>query len=360
MNSEISQTSRKISQLPAGRIHADNWLVFEKPGESSFRIKYSDFRADVIRRLDSMLKFGTMASQDKENFSYFAHGHDYSDVRFFPSYGKDSENPNYPDNSNCVKIGEFKTVVYGHADTLSSKTVDVCVPYMPSGLQNDLSSWRPWKVGDIQSICVENLRTYLTSVRGYEIKRYPDGTENIDIEAAGFDGYVIPNGTMFTCRPDEFQTACRMWSSTKQSNSTSFRVPSLNGFVRANDNCDFRLDVNEMSAVQHMSALAEHDHGNFLVDGITELSIEIPPFRQGFTSFSSTTTDHGTVHASNSTEYVPKNPNNVPILSIEFIRIDDIETLGYNCTYEGTDVVGETSPAFNYVPALIYIGRAFE
>lgn len=89
---------------------------------------------------------------------------------------------------------------------------------------------------------------------------YPDGTENIDIHSKNFNGYVIPNGTTFTCEIDEFQDACEKFSSSKQKSATSFTVPSLQNFPRLNPNVDSRLDSNELSVVLYKNILPSHTH----------------------------------------------------------------------------------------------------
>lgn len=89
---------------------------------------------------------------------------------------------------------------------------------------------------------------------------YPDGTENVDIHSENFNGYVIPNGTTFTCEIDEFQDACEKFSSSKQKSATSFTVPVLRDFPRLNPNIDSGLNSNELSVVPYENILPSHTH----------------------------------------------------------------------------------------------------
>jgi len=67
-----------------------------------------------------------------------------------------------------------------------------------------LSAYNPHKVGDLQFLALgQSFQTYLTAYRGYTLKEFNNGTlTNIDINHSSFDGYVIPNGTTFSCNKD--------------------------------------------------------------------------------------------------------------------------------------------------------------
>ena len=57
---------------------------------------------------------GSAAKCDATVFAPFAHGHDYSDMWYFPSYGPNSKN-SIAENRNplcCMYDGKFKIVKY--------------------------------------------------------------------------------------------------------------------------------------------------------------------------------------------------------------------------------------------------------
>lgn len=65
-----------------------------------------------------------------------------------------------------------------------------------------------------------SLLEYLSGVYGAGIASYDDGTQNVDISSPNFDGFVIPNGTTFSCGPSEFSEACKVFSQSKQQTAT--------------------------------------------------------------------------------------------------------------------------------------------
>ena len=64
-----------------------------------------------------------------------------------------------------------------------------------------------------------SLQDYLSGVYGAALTSY-NGKINVNISADGFDGFVIPDGTTFMCRQDEFNDACQAFSQDKTGNAT--------------------------------------------------------------------------------------------------------------------------------------------
>ena len=77
----------KISELPALSCLSDDALLVVEHGTTSYKIPYSSFKNLVFNKISSVLSIGSMAYEDKEKYAKFAHGHDYTDFYFFPSYG---------------------------------------------------------------------------------------------------------------------------------------------------------------------------------------------------------------------------------------------------------------------------------
>ena len=71
-------------------------------------------------------------------FARFAHGHDYSDMWFFPSYGPASHNPSKDDcdPSKLSCCGTFNVVKY--------------FPGVESQAYNELSVWQPTSSSSIE------------------------------------------------------------------------------------------------------------------------------------------------------------------------------------------------------------------
>ena len=107
---EVNLSSVKLSDLPVLSSLADNSYIVVENGASSFKVPYSKFRQSMMSQLDQVMQLGTMSQHDLEEYSKFAHGHDYTDFYFFPSYGPQSNNAKYKDESTCIKCGTFSIV----------------------------------------------------------------------------------------------------------------------------------------------------------------------------------------------------------------------------------------------------------
>jgi len=96
---------------------------------------------------------------------------------------------------------------------------------------------------------------YLRACRGISRFSWYDGKHNVDISDPEFSGYVVPNGTTFTCASNEFQDACRAFAGN--ASATSFTVPDLDSyFVKmCRDASQAQLDP-----VKGHTGLAAHKH----------------------------------------------------------------------------------------------------
>ena len=136
MSVDVSNSSRKLSEIGVvSSLNDDDLIVFERDN-ASYKISYADFRDYVMTCMSSQLSIGSAASCDGSEFAAFAHTHDYTDLSFFPSYGKDSPEPVLP-SSDTYTIGHFDTVKYFPGpDVCTASRVDVAGPLSKSEFDN--------------------------------------------------------------------------------------------------------------------------------------------------------------------------------------------------------------------------------
>lgn len=90
MNVSEYDNNLRISELPKiSALGNDDYLVLQR-GTTSYKVKFSTFKTAFFNVLNSDLGLGTAASCDSMDFAKFAHGHEYSDFWFFPTYGPSS------------------------------------------------------------------------------------------------------------------------------------------------------------------------------------------------------------------------------------------------------------------------------
>ena len=67
-----------------------------------------------------------------------------------------------------------------------------------------------------------------------------------DSELSGYWAY--PDGSVVSCAPDEFTQACKAYGINGRSGSeTSFMLPSISGFVKANPAFDTAVPMRKVS-----------------------------------------------------------------------------------------------------------------
>jgi len=118
-------------------------------------------------------------------------------------------------------------------DLKQTTTIQVAVPKYEHIVDDQVSGVDRFHAGDIVFIGCSNFENYLRQYRKYSLKSYA-GTTNVDIDAAAFDGFVIPNGATFSCSSSTFKDACKIYSSSKREDATAFTVPNLTTFFRCN------------------------------------------------------------------------------------------------------------------------------
>ena len=356
----VNQSSLRISELPQlDSVKNDSYLVVEcKDGSNkqSFKIKYSALKNQIYDSLDDLYHLGSMAYCDKDDFAKLAHGHDYSDIRFFPSYGPNSNNPTYKNEICCDVYGTASISSYLAGTASTSKTVKICGPKAKQTIIDDTASLKLKLPGDLQMLAISQpFENYLTSYRKYSLIDI-NGKRNIDIMADTFDGYVIPNGTTYNCKASEFKDACKLYSTSKNENATSFTVPTLDKFFKCNPGVQ---TTNALSVVPFQTGISSHSHLSIINDagsgseGITKLSLEFGDFYQ-YSSATPNSIDpkkyaKSFLHGGNSDI-----ASRSSIISVYGYHVDiDIGNFQSKTTQNPSE---ESYPNYNNVPVLLYIG----
>lgn len=147
---EVSIESKKLSELEKiYHLSDDDYLILERD-KRSYKIKYSNLKKFIAEHLAEILGLKSMAYKDKSEFAEFSHGHDYTDFTFFPSFGPDSSNPEYPDLSKCNKCGVFRVTKYlPGKNQKQTKDIVVAVPKYKHIVIDNVSNFEKNKVGDL-------------------------------------------------------------------------------------------------------------------------------------------------------------------------------------------------------------------
>lgn len=189
------------------------------------------------------------------------------------------------------------------------------------------------------------MKSYLTGCCGYKFKQYGNKW-NIDINDPSFNGFVIPNGTTFPCEQEQFTDACRYFSGNPD--DTQFTVPNMEGFFRVNNNTDSTFDGHECSAIGFSNAMQSHKH-TFQPEEIGEQVIKIPELELKADGQGSIT---------NHNVFVSRCKCKLPIF-IKKLEIKSVGDVSLSCGQAMSNEKDlESYPAFNDIPALIYIGLA--
>lgn len=357
----------RISDLDELSTLSDNDLLVLQSNNTSYKMSFNDFKRELKDKIESSFKVTSTISCEMMQFAPFAHGHNYTDMWFFPSYT--SANGNYCGSFNIVK----------HLPGNGLSNMHELSVWQPKNLgTNDnvveTSSSSNYHVGDIQFIASSNFKTYLTAYRGYTINN-----SNIDISLSSFDGFVIPNGATFTCQANEFQDACRAYSPSHDPYATSFTVPNLsNMFFK----CDPGLPLastRPLSVTTYHNALSNHTHT--IIQNGDALSIEItnlsPVMKKSYkvqkipSTYYNMSFDNQEMKNRLSNHYencffpgysakASKQMTNRPLISPQIQP--NIQSITLNCSVNGIECQpagddAESYPTYINVQALLYIGK---
>lgn len=346
--SGVSDESKKVSELEqVSSLLDDDYLVFQKDNHS-YKLKFADFKQYVLDNISSYMGLSSMAFHDIEEFAPFAHKHDYTDMWFFPSYGPGSGNAAYIDPLCCTYCGKFNvTRHYPGQDAKKNYEISVCTP-----LPKDPSVVKPqniYSVGDTVLFAPKDAKVFIEEILKQKIA---DG--NIDIHDPDFSGFVVPNGQTFTCQPNEFTKACKMYSSTKDENATSFTVPDLNGlFFKSLPGSQYG---SPLSVVPGHTALLEHTH---LAQSTEDNSTQVTFKSNGFTiRVSGVLSD-----LKNKMQFVHAGKKNTNINGSVAVIVDGLsfnDQLKINqitCGEAGDDDATKSYPSYANLLMLLYIGE---
>ena len=351
--SEISDSSKKLSEIDVvSTLAADDLLIFER-GQESFKIRYEDFKSYIASCLSSQLSVGSAALCNNSDFALFAHWHDYTDLSFFPSYGMNSPDPVLPVTSSYT-IGKFEIIknLPGYNE-YSYNTITVDVPLKQTYIDNQLTGYNPHSIGDLLFIDTGNLtlEEYLTSIYGASLADYA-GVQNIDINSQSFDGFVIPNGTTFSCQQNEFTDACKVFSSTKKETATRFTVPVLDSFFKVNPGL---RKTDPTQKIPHHNAIVQHDHGGNINSNYTysPLVVNTGQFKINTSLTKQSTSNHNFM--ANYVHYwmYDQPAKKKTIMEITKVSIN-AEVNSMNMKESGS--TDEVYPPYDHTAVLMYIG----
>lgn len=314
-----------------------------------------EFKKNVFDRLTARLNLKSAAFLGKDDLSLFAHGHNFSDVDFFPSYGPQSDNGVYNLVESCDFLGNIDIKKFGFGESSISNSISVYIKKYTETIRDEAAKYKRFEVGQLEFFGAQNMRTYLTNILGQSIISY-NGRENIDIFSENFRGFVVPNNTTFTCARNEFREACRIFAGNPD--ATSFTVPRLDGFFRANNNTDSTLDNNEIQSVGFFNALADHGHSmpNTTAGGAQTVTVKLPNLLIQSAADQSATNnvfESHNVSTSVCNCWVPIKITNLTITSTSINNLQCGNAIG-------ATVDQEAYPPYIEIPALIYIGERFE
>lgn len=94
----------------------NDYLVLQRStssGKQSYKISFADFKKQFLEKFKTIdLKSASFC--DTAQFAPFAHGHDYTDLYYFSSYGPNSFNDvlSCRDARNCIYDGKFNITKY--------------------------------------------------------------------------------------------------------------------------------------------------------------------------------------------------------------------------------------------------------
>ena len=359
MNLRISELSELSS------LGDDDFLILQRNegnDKKSYKIAFSDFKKQFIETFNS--KYVKSAGQCNESqFAPFAHGHDYSDVWYFPSYGPASKNSNPENRSSlcCICNGTLDVVKYGPGvGTSEISQLSVWSPRVRTGVKNELAVYSQYKIGDLQFLAVKDLFHYLSAYRGYKITN-----GNIDINSQSFDGFVIPNGQQIKCSSNTFKGACKAYAGNQY--ATSFKLPDLTNTFFACDPGLPQTTMKALSVIPFNNAIPEHNHGG----QITQFSdnVEFKLTNIGFSVRQTNTTSNamsypqcvaGGGNAKSQIQSVPvggyvNNDSVCPKITKADIKCS---VTSMKCNETGEDQ--ESFPDYCGIQALLYIGLSNE
>ena len=211
---------------------------------SSFAIEYHDLCSQTVEKVKKGLNLGSMAFEDKNDYSLVDHVHDDVYDRFDIGGALSDETQKYW-NIMTVKVSNWT-----EDGKMTVKTVDINVPAV------DLSNVNVFEIGTLKFFG-------LPEFDDSNIRQYGD-IPNVDIDSEDFDGWVFPNGAVFTVDEGRFSEASEIYAvEPQETGKKSFKVPDFRNFLKMNPGTERE---NSTRFVKFNNGLPPHSHE---IQGVT-------------------------------------------------------------------------------------------
>lgn len=201
IGNRISELGRETEIEENTRFLVTRFDKVSKEIVESYGLAYPVLSSQIFEEVKKRIHVGTMAYQEKDDYSKITHTHDYSHVDAEVFYGPDSSR-----NGMSHKMVDLGTIEISNYNSL--KSIHICVPYIKFQKPKD------YRVGELKFI-------YISS----------DMIDS-ELDQRGYSpsyGWVIPDGSTYS--RDEYPEAYELYG---DGNSSTFRVPVVDGFFRLN------------------------------------------------------------------------------------------------------------------------------
>lgn len=271
---------------------------------NSYRLDYNTLSTNLIKQISTDYNFGTMAYEEKWDYSKIWHTHDYSYVNF--------------EQAPASNVSAIANIII--TDSNNANILSLC---MPNTKQIE------YKIADIGEY------------------RYIARTNRsqININSNDFDGWVYVDGS--TYRKDDFPEAYEIFN-PDHIPSDQFTIPCISNFIKLNGFSDTMR--NDFSDVIYQNSIHEHSHpgidSNQFKDysGSTRVQVKLSVYYSGFGS-----TNVKALH----TGYVDEN-GELKQLSV-IINSNTLRSIPTKTIELGLDY--ESRPENQLIPMMVYIGK---
>ncbi len=332
-------SGKKLSELPAGFPSADSKFLLALSAVNDYSLTYGNLSADLSVKLNQLLGFKSMAQELSIDWAFSSHLHNYSKLTVEPLYGVDG-----PVAGRTADVSTIFNLTVSD-ETNTQKTYSIAMPV------EELKLPDVYKIGEMrflalpQSKLTEIGSVYFGGALGTETN--PRGFPRDD-----FDGWVYADGKFYT--KDAFPEAYELYKDmVSPRRPNTFKVPDFSTFVTANPN----TAGNGLGRQGPTLGLKPHAH--------TVSSAGNSSFSGGKLNVNCTISCYSTGGYSSTTGYQAHsssgNTERKPITALTCTA--DMSKFELSLADRSTNTVGSASatteiyPTFNFIPAMVYIGR---
>lgn len=284
--------------------------------------------------MDDNIKIGEIAYMSKDDFALSSHDHDI--------YTKASY------NNTLQYSGEKFTIIKFNDMTSLAPASEMQISV---NTQSDLL--QRWKDA------IDNAQPKIGTIQMLAISSLPPGYTS-DPEISDFNGWVPADGTTYDLSDFEQSVASTINELYGDGNGTTFTVPDLNGFFKIHNNPDIGCSL---QMHEHYTALPRHTHAfdvknakivvdNLNPNDISPKSIKLDAwenahywkYRIHCGKSQDKSSDVVTFTCQNNVTKESMQDTNININEQPAISTQPNDNAAY--------------PAFNYVPAFVYVGRS--